>query len=433
MVAFSINKGISNELAVLVYNIIEQNEAMIRKSVNTEVRGYIENRAGIIAEKVDTIKEEVWHKVVNGFNKQKIGEGLTYEQGVERYTKRTLSTYLKDLLSRSQKEAFVDIDILDGRNKDNMDEYGDERTVYMLTQSVINDFRGKNSPDHKVLFDEFIVILAELYLTDVSLYEFCKECFSKCTDERVGSTDELRKRRAKFNDSEKELFKGFLKECREFTPTEIDNAFKLIEKMNKATPMQSKEKEINIKPYNTSEFLKDGGVLSCEIKGEFSTTYFDLSTCSMRGKKKEKSNVDLKTSRCKVLGNIPVNKKIYKVRIEDYIQYAFDNTSVYEENIDTELLCWCGKYYMFILPSGKRVGFCKSHNEYMTNVRFELLANLVYELTKNKGVVIAMDDTYLYFCPNSKPRWSAINARMFNGKTIKMKISEADNFVNNDT
>ena len=92
MFAFSINKGISNKLAVLVYKILEKNEAMIRKMVNFELRGYVENRSGVINEKVDSIKEEVWHKVVSGFNTQKIVDGLTYEQGVERYTKRTLST-----------------------------------------------------------------------------------------------------------------------------------------------------------------------------------------------------------------------------------------------------------------------------------------------------------------------------------------------------
>lgn len=430
MVAFSVNKGISVKLAILVYKELERNEAMIRKAVNMEVRGYVDNRRGIIDEKVDSIKEEVWNKVVSGFNKQKIVDGLTYEQGVERYTKRTLSTYLKDIFSKKQKESFVDIDILDGRSRDNTDEYGDNRTVFMLTQSVINNYKSKNSPDHKVLFDEFVVSLAELYLTNISLFEFCSECINKCTNERIGRTDELKKRRAKFTSEEQELFKKFLKECNDFTPTEIDMAFKKVDKMKKAVPMQSKEKDLEIKHYDVSEFLTEGGILSCEIKGEFDTTYFDLSTCSMRGKKKEKSNVDLKTSKCRVIGNIPANKKIYKIRIEDYIQYAFDNTSVYDENIDTELLSWCGKYYIFILPSGKRYGFCKAHNEYMTNVRFELLANLMYELTRNKGVVIAMDDTYLYFCPNSKPRWSAINAKMFNGKTIKMKISEADNFNN---
>ena len=430
MVAFSVNKGISVKLAILVYKELERNEAMIRKAVNMEVRGYVENRKGIIEEKVDSIKEEVWNKVVSGFNKQKIVDGLTYEQGVERYTKRTLSTYLKDIYSKKQKESFVDIDILDGRNRDNMDEYGDGRTVFMLTQSVINSSRSKNSPDHRVLFDEFVVSLVELYLTNISLYEFCSECFNKCTNERIGRTDELKKRRAKFTSEEQELFKKFLKECNEFTPTEVDTAFKMVDKMRKTTPMQSKEKDLEIKHYDVSEFLTEGGILSCEIKGEYSTTYFDLSTCSMRGKKNEKSTVDLKTSKCRVIGNIPSNKKIYKIRIEDYIQYAFDNTSVYDENIDTELLSWCGKYYIFILPSGKKYGFCKAHKEYMTNVRFELLANLMYELTRNKGVVIAMDDTYLYFCPNSKPRWSAINAKMFNGKTIKMKISEADNFSN---
>ena len=65
----------------------------------------------------------------------------------------------------------------------------------------------------------------------------------------------------------------------------------------------------------------------------------------------------------------------------------------------------------------------------MTNVKLELLANLVHEVIDGKSVV-AMDDTYLYFCPNSKPRLSYINAKMFNGKNIKMKISEAENFLN---
>ena len=300
----------------------------------------------------------------------------------------------------------------------------------MLTQSVIQGSKDKNSPDHRVLLDEFKVALVELYLTNPSLYEFCKECIIKCTNERVGRTDELKKRRAKFNNEEQELFKKFIKECTEFTPVEVEGAFRIVDRMPKAATMQGgKERNLEIKHYDTREFLTDGGILSCAIMGEFATTYFDLSTCSMRGKKKGKSNVDLKTSKCRVIGSIPSNKKIYRIRIEDYIQYAFDNTNLYDENIDTELLSWCGKYYIYILPSGKRFGFCKPHNEYMTNVRFELLANLMYELTRNKCVVIAMDDTYLYFCPNTKPRLSAINAKMFNGKVVKMKISEANNFT----
>ena len=428
MVAFSVNKGISNKIAVMVFKILEKNEGMIRRAIGSEVRGYIENRAGIIANKIDTVKEEVWHKVINGFNEQKIPEGIEYEEGIERYTKRTLSTYLKDICSsKNKKESIVNIDMLDGRNRNSENEHEDKATIYGVFQSVIND-QKLYSLDHKVIFEEFMKFLAELYLTDHDLFIFCRDCIIGYNDNKLMKKDIVKKRIAKFNNEEQALFNKFKKNMNDFTTIEIESAFKNVEKMRRASDMIDKDKYVEIKYYDISEFLTEGGILSCDIKGEYSTTYFDLSTCSMRGKKTEKSNVDLKTSYCRI-ANKTNNKKVYKIRIEDYIQYAFDNTNLFVENIETELLKWCGKYYIYVLPSGKRFGFCKSHNEYMTNVKLELLANLVHEVIDGKSVV-AMDDTYLYFCPNSKPRLSYINAKMFNGKNIKMKISEAENFLN---
>lgn len=428
MIAFSINKGISHKLSMLVYNILNRNEGMIRRAVGCEVRGYVENRKGIINEKVDTIKEEVWHKVINGFNEQKMVDGVTLEEGIERYTKRTLSTYLKDIAVKRQKESDVDIDVLDGRSRDNGEDYGDKADIYNMFHSVINDQRSKNGMEHSIIYDEFIEFLAELYLTNINLYNFCKDCIITYNSNRGIKKDEIRKITSKFTNAENALFKRFKESINDFTTIEIEQAFRNVEKMKKSCDLIDKSKDMDVEFYNISEFLKEGGILSCAIQGEYSKTYFDLYTCSMRGEKRnDKGLVDLKTSICRISNQL-AGKKVFKLRVEDYLQYASDNTDIFVENIETELLKWCGKYYIYILPSGVRYGFCRAHNEYMINVKLELLANLVHKILDSKSI-IAMDDEYIYFCPNSKPRMSCINVKMFNGKVVKMKVSEAENFI----
>lgn len=428
MIAFSINKGISHKLSMLVYNILNKNEGMVRRAVGAEVKGYIDNRRGIINEKVDTIKEEVWHKVINGFNEQKIVPGITVEEGIERYTKRTLSTYLKDIATKKQKESDVDIDVLDGRNRDNGEDYGNKGDIYKMFHSVINDQISRDGMEHGIVYEEFIKFIAELYLTNMKVYKFCKECIISYNNNSIIKRDEAKKCAGKFNAEENKLFERFKEYIKSFTTIEVEQAFKSVEKMKKTCDLIDKEKEINIEYYNISEFLKEGGILSCAIQGEYSKTYFDLYTCSMRGEKRStKGLVDLKTSICRISNQLN-GKKVFKIRIEDYLQYANDNTDLYIENIETELLKWCGKYYIYILPSGMRFGFCRAHNEYMVNVKLELLANLVHKILDSKSI-IAMDEEYIYFCPNSKPRMSSINVKLFNGKTVKMKISEAENFI----
>ena len=74
------------------------------------------------------------------------------------------------------------------------------------------------------------------------------------------------------------------------------------------------------------------------------------------------------------------------------------------------------------------MGFCGDTESYMIQVKLELLANLVYKYFGSESI-IAMDDSYVYFSMTTKPRFSVINATMYNGKVVRMKISEANNFV----
>ena len=71
---------------------------------------------------------------------------------------------------------------------------------------------------------------------------------------------------------------------------------------------------------------------------------------------------------------------------------------------------------MFTLPSGK-AGFKYDLSEYMRLVKQELLSNL---LKANIINIFAMTDSYVYFSPKIKPKYSCINGTTFNGFSCKL-------------
>ena len=114
---------------------------------------------------------------------------------------------------------------------------------------------------------------------------------------------------------------------------------------------------------------------------------------------------------------------MYRIKIEDYLGYASYNPNV-EEGVETELLHWFKDFYIYSLPSGKRVGFCNDPSEYMIMVKQELLANLLKSGITN---IFAMTDSYVYFSPKTKPKYSCVYSKLFNGKVIKMNVQEVYN------
>lgn len=434
LVTFSLNEGISTELAVLVYNILNDNVGMIRNAVNMSVPAFTENRSGIIAKKIDIIKNEVWHMVVTDFKAAKIRDGLSYEEGVEHYVKRTLKSYMKSLYKKPSEEM-IDIDILDGRNsEEDVSKYGNKAVIFDVRSVVAESQRQSqgihSGIEHVLSIDEFRKFVIELYLVDQNVFGICKELVQAYSK---GSVAELSRGRLKdefvrLKKSNNVYFNRFLSLLKGFVGfNELEQVFKDVDKMKHSATFVNKEKDIDIEYYNISEFMKEGGILSCAVGGTYSEAYFDLYTCKMRGKNGKISKVDMETSICKVSDRIK-GKKVYKLRVEDYLQYALDKTNVFDEGIDTDLINWCGNYYIFVLPSGVKTGFCGDIDSYMVQVKLELLANLVYKYFGSESI-IAMDDSYVYFSMNTKPRFSVINAIMYNGKVVRMKISEANNFV----
>ena len=77
MITFSINKEISDKLSLEVMRLINRNVGMITAKICACVPGYIENRNQVISEKIETVKEEAWHKVIRNFDKSRIDADLT--------------------------------------------------------------------------------------------------------------------------------------------------------------------------------------------------------------------------------------------------------------------------------------------------------------------------------------------------------------------
>ena len=434
LVTFSLNESISSELAVLVYNVLNENVGMIRNAVNMSVPAFIENRSGIIAKKIDIIKNEVWHMVVSDFNASKIRDGLSFEEGVEHYVKKTLKSHMKSLYKKSAEEM-IDIDILDGRNsEEDISKYGNKAVILDVRSVVAESQRQSHGIhsgiEHVLSIDEFRKFVIELYLVDQYIFGVCKELVQAYSKGAVAelSNGKLKEEFIKLKKDGNPYLSRFLGLLKGFVGfNELEQVFKDVEKMKHSAAFVNKEKDIEIEHYNVNEFMKEGGILSCAVGGAYSEAYFDLYTCKMRGKNGKVSNVDMETSICKVSDRIK-GKKVYRLRVEDYLQYALDKTSVFDEGIDTDLINWCGNYYIFILPSGVKMGFCGDTESYMIQVKLELLANLVYKYFGSESI-IAMDDSYVYFSMTTKPRFSVINATMYNGKVVRMKISEANNFV----
>lgn len=427
MITFSINKEISDKLSLEVMRLINQNVGMITAKICACVPGYIENRNQVISEKIETVKEEAWHKVIRNFDKSRIDADLTEEEGLEHYTKSTLRGCLNDICSSKKEVELIDIDILDGRNRDKFDEYGDACTIYKLTNIIVNK-ADPGKLDRQIECEEFIALLSEIYLTDETMFRnLYAWVYAFIKGEDVRKIKEKQYLKGIDRELNNELYKRFKYYLKHLEIPDIDSCFKTVVKSQKEV-FVNKDKVFKVAAYPVFEYKTEGGVLSCPIMGDYSTSIFDVTTCSMRdGKNKRKSGkVDLSGSNCKISNMISGGKKIYKLRIEDYLDYAFEQTNKLTEYIDTEMLKWCGKYYIFVMPSGQRYGFCKDHSEYMINVKRELLSNIICNKLLS-GTIFAMDNEYIYFCPSSKPRYNSLVAELFNGKVIRMKISEANN------
>ena len=432
MLAFSVNKIISPYESVLMDTIIKQNIGMIRSGVSATVGSCVKERKGIIAEKVETVKQEVWHRVARNFDKETGDQTLSLEERMEHYIKSNIRHVLQNLTKVDSQISFVDVDILDGRSHDDEDR-ADGAVVYQLFYAVVKDKEQQGVSDRGIYISEFEKLLSEIYLSDVQLFDVCCNLLNKFT-----TNLNVRDRAAEFKyartlsrESDK-LFHSFIEYVQDIGFTEAEECIRRIKKLaEEHATFVKRDKELLIRPYPTYERLIEGGVLSCPIEGEYSTTVFDPTTCSMRGKKRsQNSMVDLETSFCRISSKLQ-GKRIYKLCIENYLDYIYTNTNLMNEQIDTELLKWCGKYYIYVLPSGARYGFCKDFSEYLINVKRELLSNIIYDEVF-KGDIVAMTERYLYFCPSSKPRFSTVVAQFYNGKTIRMDISAADNIIKSD-
>lgn len=415
MLSFSVNSTIEPNLTALLWRYVEKNAGMIRKAVSLSVPGYIQDRKGVIDTQVDILKEEVWFKTTHNFRVSLANPNFDYDEQVEHYVKSTIKNTLRDLSDSKKKSAVpVDLDLLDGHNNTSDDEnVGDARALYQLFHTVANSPEHLESLEHNIKLDEFRKLVAEIYLTDKKLYDTLDELVQICCDNsisRIRIDNKIRYIRGK---KEEKLILRFFDYFANASLPEIENIFNEFRKVTPA-PM-SKSKEIVIKDYPFYQYAEPDEIYRGVVKQGNKLAKFDFANC------KFDSNVELETSLFSIVN--PKTNKIYRIRIEDYLDYASYNTNV-EEGVETELLHWFNDLYIYSLPSGKRVGFCNDPSEYMIMVKQELIVNLLKSGITN---IFAMTDSYVYFSPRTKPKYSCVYGKLFNGKVIKMNVQEVYN------
>lgn len=387
---------------------------MIRKAVASSVPGSVPDRKGVISAKVDTLKEEIWFKTIHNFRVSYANPNFAYDEQVEHYVKSTIKNTLLDLNDTKGKKAVpVDLDLLDGHNGTDDENVGDTRTLYALFHTVANSPEHISTLEHNIKVDEFRRLVAEIYLTDKKLYETLDELVQFCcnnNDAKIRIDSNVRYIRSKKTDK---LILRFFDYMEYLSIPEIEVIFSKYRKV--ITKLPEKNKVMTVKDYPFYQYEEPKAIYKGVIQQGNKLAKFDIARCKLD------TNVEMETTICKLLNS--KENKVFRIRVEDYLDYADYNTNV-EEGVSTDLLHWLNEFYMYTLPSGKNVGFCIDPSEYMVMVRQELLANLLKVGVTN---IFAMTDRYVYFSPRIRPKFSCIEAVLFNGKAVKLNVQEVYN------
>lgn len=418
MVSFSINSEVIPSIAAILWHYVCKNVGMIRAQVSQNVQGHIDKRSGVIAGQVDLLKSEIWFKTINNFRVSSANPNFEFNEQVEHYVKSTIKNTLRDINeSRHKHSVPVDLDLLDGHNSSD-DDIVDSKLRYQVFHTVSNSKEYESKLEHNMVLKEFRELIAEIFLTDKKLFDSLDVELQRCSDSEYYKpkiNGNVKYARTKLDDKDlHNLMVRFGHYIKLLSTPDVDSVFSEFRKISPLSDI-NKSKELFIKEYPFYAYSEPNSIYSGVLQQGEKLSKFDTLHCKMIG------SIDLQVSSCKLLN--PRTKRVYRIRIEDYLDYVSYNTNV-EEHVNTELIHWLKEFYMFTLPSGKQVGFKYDPSEYMRLVKQELLSNL---LKANITNIFAMTDSYVYFSPKIKPKYSCINGRLFNGKVIQMQIQEVNN------
>ena len=404
MVTFSINQTTDPSIVALLWQCILRNEGMIAKRILSSVNGQVPNRSEVIKEKIDTIKEDVWFKTVMNFRADVSDDSLPIAEQAERYVKVTLSKTLDDCLSTKSRTVPFDFDLLDG-NRSTVEGDRGKKELPELLSSVAKSTVHVATLEYNIKLSEFRRLVAEIYLSDRHLYDVLDSLVQYCSElNREKLRSDLKYARNKRSDR---MVARFLEYLGVLNLPDVENIFRTFGNYEKK--LSPKEKNITIKDYAFYEYEEPSSIYRGVIQQGGKLVKYDWNRCKL-------DKVDLEATVCKLLNS--TSHSVYRIRVEDYLDYAEYQTTV-EEGVNTELIHWIEDFYMYTLPSGRNIGFCIDPSEYKIKVKQELVANL---LKNGVSHIFAMTDSYVYFTPKIKPKYSTINVTLFNGKVIKMKV-----------
>ena len=419
MMTFSINKSIEPSVATLLWHEINKNTGMIVKVLSLVYSSTAANKTNkktkneILKEQLDSLKEEIYFKSISNFKVSSANPELSTEEKVEHYIKSTIKNTLKDVVGNKSMDTPIDLDLLDGHGGSSDEDY-DWELNRVRRKVVSNNEKVSSTLEYSITLEETRRVIAEIYLTDRRLFNTIDELVQYCSTSAGGKLklDEVKYLRSRKTDS---LILRFFECLRDVHMPDVEAICREYKKYDANSITTDKVKEIIIKSYPFYQYSELDGLYSGIIQNSSNKTFkFDVQNCYI-------GNVEMETGVCSLLNSS--GSKVFRIRIEDFIDYISYNTLV-EEGVSTPLLHWLKEYYMYTLPSGQNVAFCCDPSEYQKMVKQELLINL---LKNGVNGIFAMNDTYVYFTPKCKPKFSKIVCKLYNGKEIQMKVEAVNN------